>query len=286
MRLSVALTLALAVPALAQETPHLPLNDLERVEAGLDWSSTLRQRVTKLARLAGGKTLAPPTTGTLRLGVVLVEFPDQKRPAAFAAPRNWEDAFFSQGSYTQTATGERAHGSLRDFYRENSGHLDVQGRVFDWVEVETTRQSLVEQPLVTPGVRDRLFSAAVDRVLARDGKDALADVDALVFVCAGASRLEGSSVTRGSILWPHSTLFTHGGRPVATTIESGLKWFEPIGVHCHELGHVLGIYDRMPDRERHRHGAVVPHGQRRPRPRRRGGRWTPSSSAPGRPCAA
>ena len=98
---------------------------------------------------------------------------------------------------------------------------------------------------MTPGVRNQLFSAAVDAVLARDGEAALDGCDALVFVCAGPSRLEGSSVPRGSILWPHSTLFMHKGKPWRYyTIESGLKWFEPIGVHCHELGHVLGIYDK------------------------------------------
>ena len=60
-----------------------------------------------------------PTTGTLRILVLLVDFADNvgKRPK-----QEFEEMLFSKGTYKT--------GSMHDYYKENSyGQLDVEGRV-------------------------------------------------------------------------------------------------------------------------------------------------------------
>lgn len=230
----------LALSAPAQER-WLPLDELPRARAQVD----PRGRLLELGqRLAGAlpaplRGLSVPTRGELRLAVVLVELADQPRPAGFADPAHWERALFSRG-YARTATGEPAFGSLAEWYAENSGGaLQVGGRAFDWVRIPGTRAGLAARPMFL-GQR-ALFGAALDALLRREGPRALDGFHALAFVVAG----EMHGLERGSVLWPHSAALLHRGRPWRYYVmTSELTRFAPIGVHCHELGHVLGILDK------------------------------------------
>ncbi len=252
--LALASPLALGAPAWAQPAAprepatagFVPLTEgaasdarWARARPGLAGALSGLQRAAAAA-WPPARRLAPPTTGRLRLAVVLVGFPDA--PGGRWAPAAWEEALLSRGTYARTPTGQRAFGSMADWYAENSGGaLAVEGRVFDWVAVPQTRAGLEAGLLVDPRARG-LFAAALDALLAREGPRALDAFDALAFVVAGPQARR-----RGSVLWPHATAIVHRGRPwryyLMHAEEQGGA-FAPIGVHCHELGHVLGLLDK------------------------------------------
>lgn len=232
--------------ARAQEPTWTTVDQLPRAAAHDDPRGRLLELGQRLAGLlpAPLRGLSVPTRGDLRLAVILVETPDQPRPAGFAGPELWEQALFSRGEYRRTPTGQAAWGSMADWYAENSGGaLAIGGRVFDWVRVPTARAQLSTLP--APLGQRALLGAALDALLRREGPRALDGFHALSFVVAG----EMSGLTRGAVLWPHSSVLLHGGLHGGRAwryyvMTSGLTRFEPIGVHCHELGHVLGILDK------------------------------------------
>ena len=61
--------------------------------------------------------------------------------------------------------------------------------------------------LTTPSARRSLFTAAIDGVLEREGRNAFRHCDALTFVVSGRHAKK-----RGTILWPHSNVLVHRGR--------------------------------------------------------------------------
>jgi M6 family metalloprotease-like protein len=173
-----------------------------------------------------------------RLAVVGIEYPDVKHNDKIAA-KNWEDALFSRNTYVkQSATGQLVHGSLNDYYQEQSyGGLRVQGKVFAHVQVSKKRADYAQS-----GGRDRLalLTEALDKLLARDGKDALKDFDGIFFLYAG----DRFRTNRGGLYWPHRASVRHQGKfwPYFICPEGGARMAD-ISVMCHEFGHLLGLPD-------------------------------------------
>lgn len=170
-----------------------------------------------------------------RLGIICVEYPDLKHNPKIPV-KVWEEAMFSKGSYTQnSATGQPVFGSLYDYYLEQSyGQLKVEGKAFEYVEVSKKRAAYAT------GDRTALLTEALDKVLARDGKDALKDYDGVFFLYAG----DRFPASRGSLYWPHRASVSHNGRRWAYFIcpEGGARMAN-ISVFCHEFGHMLGLPD-------------------------------------------
>jgi M6 family metalloprotease-like protein len=177
---------------------------------------------------------------SFRLAVVLLEFADVKHDARFAS-KDFARMLFAPGDYTQAPDGRPTYGSMRDYYKEVScGRFDVDGVVFDWVQVPNKWAYYDAQDMGGgDGSASTVFDDSLRALKAKHGADALAKFDGVVFLYAG----ERKSL-RGSQLWPHRASVPIGGRflPYYITEEGGAV-FNSIGVHCHEFGHMLGLPD-------------------------------------------
>jgi len=175
------------------------------------------------------------TRPTFRLGIILVEYPDAKHNKTIT-PKAWEEAMFSHDhAYKKTVTGQDAHGSMYDYYLEQSyGKLKIEGKAFDYVEVSKNRMDY------NTGNKNVLLTEAMDKLLAREGKDALKDFDGVFYIYAGG-RMQ---VARGSLYWPHRSSVQHNGKswPYFICPEGGDRMAN-ISVFCHEFGHMLGLPD-------------------------------------------
>jgi M6 family metalloprotease-like protein len=178
------------------------------------------------------------TKGTYRLGIILIEYPDAKHNEKIP-PRAWEESMFAHGTYTKTsATGQPVYGSMYDYYLEQSyGHLKIEGKAFEYVEVSKKRGDYAKDGT---GNRSALLTEALDKVVARDGKDAFKDLDGVFFIYAG----DRYPAARGSLYWPHRASVNHNGKswPYFICPEGGPRMGN-ISVFCHEFGHMLGLPD-------------------------------------------
>jgi M6 family metalloprotease-like protein len=200
-------------------------------------TATLAAESTGGRRGRGGFTRGAGywTKPVFRLGIICVEYPDVKHNPKIT-PQAWEDSMFSKGTYKgQSVTGQRVHGSMYDYYFEQSyGHLKIEGKAFPYVEVSKKRAEYAT------GNRSALLTEALDKVIERDGKDALKDLDGVFFIYAGGR----FQAPRGSLYWPHRSNVSHQGKrwPYFICPEGG-NTMGNISVFCHEFGHMLGLPD-------------------------------------------
>jgi M6 family metalloprotease-like protein len=170
------------------------------------------------------------------LGVVLIAFEDQKLNDKITT-QEWDKAIFSRGKHTgRSVTGSAVHGSVHDYCREVScDKLDLKGRIFAPVTVSKKRADYLAMPN-----RNAVFVEALDLVAARDGEQALANLDGLFFIFAGPRIM----TSRGGVYWPHSSrLFHRGLRWSYFVCPEGGTDMTSISVICHEFGHMLGLPD-------------------------------------------
>jgi M6 family metalloprotease-like protein len=173
-----------------------------------------------------------------RLAVIAVEYPDVKHNPKITQ-KEWEEALFSRKAYVSknNATGQPVYGSLNDYYQEQSyGALRVEGKMFNWVEVGKKRADYGQNT----NNRASLLVEALDKLLDRDGKDALKEFDGLFFLYAG----DRVRTNRGGLYWPHRASVSHQGKRWAYFIcNEGGSRMSNISVACHEFGHMLGLPD-------------------------------------------
>jgi M6 family metalloprotease-like protein len=175
-----------------------------------------------------------------RLAVVGIEYPDVKHNAKITK-EEWEQALFSRNQYSkkENATGQPVHGSLNDYFQEQSyGAFRIEGKVFDWVEVGKKRGDY-QQGSGTSN-RSALLIEALDKLVARDGKEALKDFDGLFFIYAG----DPVRTNRGALYYPHSGGFLHQGKrwSYLLTPEGGSR-MTTISGFCREFAYLLGLPD-------------------------------------------
>lgn len=222
----VTLTLLLAEKAVDYKVPLAATPGFGRGPSGsANWDSRLNNYWKK---------------DVYRLAMVPIEFPDVKHNAKVSVA-DWEKALFSEHVYTEKSpTGQTVYGSLRDYYHEQSyGKLRVEGKVFEWVEVEKKRQEY--SPDSGTANKSVLLNEAFDKILARDGEEALRDFDGVVFVYAGE---RPPRTNRGGLYWPHRANVTHKGKRWSYFIcQEGSDRMASISVYCHEFGHMLGLPD-------------------------------------------
>ncbi len=178
------------------------------------------------------------TKPAYRIAIICVEYPDTKHNAKIPVTA-WQESMFSKGTYDQkSVTGQTVYGSMYDYYLEQSyGHLKIEGKAFEYIEVSKKRGDYAT------GERSALLVEAMDKLLARDGKDALKDFDGVFFVYAG-TRYQSP---RGSLYWPHRASFRHGGKSwpyfICEELAPRSENMGNISVFCHEFGHMLGLPD-------------------------------------------
>jgi M6 family metalloprotease-like protein len=173
-----------------------------------------------------------------RLAVICMDFADVKHNDKISI-KDWEEALFSKDSYNvKSVTGQKVYGSLNDFYRENSyGAFGVEGKVFAPILLSKKRLDYNQ----SSGNKPALMTEALDKLLERDGKDALANFDGIYFMYAGEWV---KTAARNAILWPHRASVSHNGKrwPYFICPEGGAK-METISATTHEFGHMLGLPD-------------------------------------------
>jgi M6 family metalloprotease-like protein len=179
---------------------------------------------------------------TYRLAVIVAGFSDVK-PNSVVTPAAWEEFFFSTGTYRDknNVTGQTVFGSVNDYYRELScGRFHVQGRVFAPVELAKARADYSPATANTR-LRNAFFGELFEKLLAREGADALKDFDGLAIIYAGE---RFPTANRGTLFWPHRGSTTQQGRRWSYLIcaEGGPRMAN-ISVFCHEFGHILGMPD-------------------------------------------
>jgi M6 family metalloprotease-like protein len=195
-----------------------------------------------LAGDRGGRERAPTgvwKSDVFRLAVIGIEFPDVKHNEK-GTPAEWQKALFSKAAYRdKSATGQTVHGSLNDYFLEQSaGAFHLDGKVFDWVEVSKKRGEYSQGSGTSN--KTALFSEALDKAAARDGKDAFKGFDGFLFLYAG----DRVQTNRGALYYPHSGSLTYQSRrmPYLLGAEGGSK-LTAIGGLAKEMGEVLGLPD-------------------------------------------
>jgi M6 family metalloprotease-like protein len=171
-----------------------------------------------------------------RLAVIPIDFPDQKHNDKIGL-KDWDRALFSRGTYKdKCATGQAVHGSVNDYYMEQScGKFHVEGKVFKWVTAGKKRTEYSSD-----ANRTALLAEALDELEKRDGREVLKDYDGVFFIYSGAR----VPTQRGGLYWPHRASFSHRGRRWSYFIvPEGGERMTNISVICHEFGHMLGLPD-------------------------------------------
>jgi M6 family metalloprotease-like protein len=178
---------------------------------------------------------------TYRLAILGVEYPDVKHNAKIK-DSDWEESMFSLGKYTgESATGQKVHGSMNDYYRElSSGTFKVDGKFVGWVEVSKKRMEYTTGSGTSSREKQALLTEALDVYTKKHGKEALAEFDGIFYLYAG----ERVNTSRGGLYWPHRANIRYGGRSLPYFIvQEGGSRMNDISVFCHEFGHMLGLPD-------------------------------------------
>jgi M6 family metalloprotease-like protein len=187
---------------------------------------------------------APPVglwkKNVVRFALIGIEFPDIKHNEKVPISE-WEQALFSSGVYKtkSNATGQDVHGSLNDYFQEQSGgRLHIEGKGIGWIEVGKMRGEYIQGSGTSN--KTAVLTEALDKIAKRDGADVIKDFDCFLFIYAG----ERVNTNRGAVYYPHGgwVALQNKRHPYVLGMEGGPK-MTPIGSFAKELGWVLELPD-------------------------------------------
>ena len=191
----------------------------------------------------GAREYGPPplwTKDVFKVAVIGIEFPDVKHNAKVPT-QEWEDAFLSRGTYRgkNNATGQEVFGSLNDWLHEQSvWAFRLEGKAFEWVALSKKRNDYVQGS----GTANKTVPLveALDKIAARDGKDALKGFDGFLFIYAG----DRVNTNAGNLYYPHAGQLTFQSKrvPYLISAEGGTR-MAPISAFAKEFGLMLGLPD-------------------------------------------
>ncbi len=227
-----SLETVLANKVIVGETQLPGLND------GLIYPGTMFPLGTgiEIARSAGLNR--SPLRGTVRVVVVLVDFPDK---AMTQTKRHFEDLFFSLGTVST--------GSVREYYREVSHNLvDIQGEVVGPFRMPKKLSEYAHNASGIGGDEPNAQTMAKDAAVASNpsvnfvpyDNDGDGFVDAFIVIHAGT----GAETTGSSNdIWSHKWVLKGGAYTADNTTKIYAYLTVPedcrLGVCAHELGHLL-----------------------------------------------
>jgi M6 family metalloprotease-like protein len=192
-------------------------------------------------RAAGTAEATPWLKDQFRLAVVIVDFPDFKHNEKIT-PANWEEALFSRKMYQKTATGQPAHGSLSDYFLEQSfGRFHISGKAFAPISAAKKRGEYYQGAGGSAAAKTALLTEALEKLTTQGGKDVLNGFDGLCFIYAGAAV---QTSDRGSLYYPHrgSVSFQKKQWLYIICPEGGAA-MESISVFAPVFGRLLGLPD-------------------------------------------
>jgi M6 family metalloprotease-like protein len=181
------------------------------------------------------------TNPVFRVAVIGIEYPDVKHNPKISLA-DWHKAMLGEGTYQdqKSANDGGVDGSLNDYFAEQSAAgFQLQGKVFHWIEVGKKRSEYVLGSGTTNITA--VLVEALDKIVARDGKDAFKDFDGFLFLYAG-DQVQGN---RGGVYYPHAGMlrsFQSKRWPYLIAPEGGTRP-TPTGGFVKEFGQMLGLPD-------------------------------------------
>ncbi len=207
---------------------------------------------------------------TLTLKVLLVEFQDIKhqhneynqKPAY--SVENFENLFFSEGIYVSpnmySPDGKQVFGSLHDYYKiMSNNNLQIDGYIAnyrqignflypEWIVLDHEKsyyQDLDQSVIITEAI-EKATALGISV-----GPEHLGTNTKLAIVYAGhIYRLQSDGISEPCGLTPTAFIFSNFylmgeqfAEGIPYHIEHEDRTFSQIGIHAHELGHLLGMDD-------------------------------------------
>lgn len=213
-----------------------------------------------------------PLRGTVRVAVVLVDFPDRKIKQT---KKHFEDLFFSDKA-----------GSVREYYKEvTSNAISIEGQVIGPFTLPRKLSAYANgasgtgntQPNARTMAEDAAKIAATKLDFSKYDNDGNGYVDAFVVIHAGRGAEETASKWD---IWSHKWLLPKVFNAGSTNIFAYLTVPEDckLGVCAHELGHLLFGFPDLYDTDYSSEGVGdwCLMG---------GGSWNGNGSTPAHPCA-